>query len=512
MNYDVVVVGGGHNGLVASFYLARRGLKVAVVERREFVGGASVTEELWPGIKVSTGAYVLSLLRQRIIDDMNLTGNGLHVYNKDPGLFLPLGGKKHLFVWNDVKRTEKEIEKFSKRDSSSYGKWVRFWDSFYEMADFFMLNPPVSLSEVGDLLYRFKGSVDEETLTMIGRTFLQDARSFLDEFFESDEIKSALIEDSVVGTFASPSTPGTAYVLAHHVIGEVNGIKGMWGYVKGGMGGVTSAMAKAAMSVGVDVITSTEVEEILVKDNAVTGVKTRDGRIINSKVVLSNADPKTTFLKLVKDVESDVTRRISALKSRGVSFKVVGYTEELPDFGNGTSLGPEHVASELIMPNVDYIEKAYDEARTLGYSREPWLSINFQTSVDPTVAPAGKHVFSIFGQYLPFSNKLDDMKEKIADITIGKIREYAPNFKPVKYEVITPLDIKRRFGIWEGNIFHIDMTPDQLYVFRPTVGMSRYRTPIKGLYLCGSGAHPGGGVTGAPGYNAAHAVLEDLRV
>lgn len=312
---------------------------------------------------------MLSLLRQRIIDDMNLEGNGLYVYNKDPGLFLPLGGRKNLYIWNDLKRTQKEIEKFSRKDSLSYSKWVRFWDSFYQMADFFMLNPPISLSEVGDLLYRFKGSIDEETLTLIGRTFLQDARSFLDEFFESDEVKSALIEDSVVGTFASPSTPGTAYVLAHHVIGEVNGIKGMWGYVRGGMGGVTSAMAKAAVRVGVDIITSTEVEEILVKDDTVTGVKTKDGRVINSRIVLSNTDPKTTFLRLVKEVDNDVTKRISALKSKGVSFKLVGYTEELPDFGNGTSLSPEHVASELIMPNVDYIEKAYDDARTLVLKR-----------------------------------------------------------------------------------------------------------------------------------------------
>ncbi|MUN29216.1 phytoene desaturase family protein [Sulfuracidifex metallicus] len=511
MRYDALIIGGGHNGLVASFYLARRGLKVAVLERREIVGGASVTEELWPGIRISTGAYVLSLLRPRIINEMNLPENGLHVYNKDPGLFLPLG-RKNLFIWNDIKRTQKEIEKFSKKDSLAYSKWIKFWDTFYDLADFFMLTPPVTISDVGDLLYRFKGSIDEENLSRIGRTFLQDARSFLDEFFESDEVKSALIEDSVVGTFASPSTPGTAYVLAHHVIGEVNGIKGMWGYVKGGMGGVTSAMARACEKMGVDIMTSTEVEEILVKNGEVAGVKTKDGRIIESKIVLSNADPKTTFLKLVNDVDEEIRKRVSALKSKGVSFKVVGYTEELPDFGNGKSLGPEHVASELIMPNVDYIERAYDDARVLGYSREPWLSINFQTSVDPTVALPGKHVFSIFGQYLPFNDRLDDMKEKIAEITLEKVREYAPNFKPVKYEVITPLDIKRRFGIWEGNIFHIDMTPDQLYIFRPALGMSRYKTPIKGLYLCGSGTHPGGGVTGAPGYNAAHAVLNDLNV
>ncbi|MEM4138767.1 MAG: NAD(P)/FAD-dependent oxidoreductase, partial [Sulfolobaceae archaeon] len=243
------------------------------------------------------------------------------------------------------------------------------------------------------------------------------------------------------------------------------------------------------------------------------GIKLSNGKFIKSKIVISNADPKTTFLKLLKNAEIDeeFLRRIRALKTKGVSFKIVGYLEELPDFGNGKYLSPEHIASELIMPSVEYIEKAYLDAKVYGYSKEPWLSINIQSTVDPTVAPEGKFVFSIFGQYLPYSNKLDDLKEKIAEITFEKIREYAPNFKPIKYEVLTPLDIERRFGIWEGNIFHLDMTPDQLYFFRPLVGYSDYRTPIKGLYLCGSGTHPGGGVTGAPGYNAAMQVIRDLK-
>ncbi|MEM0173050.1 MAG: NAD(P)/FAD-dependent oxidoreductase [Sulfolobaceae archaeon] len=512
--YDVVIIGAGHNGLVAASYLAMNGLKVGVFERREIVGGACVTEELWPGIKVSTGAYVLSLLRPKIIKDLQLEKYGLKVYIKDPALFVPFNNNKKLYIWISTEKTKKEIEKFSKKDAVAYDKWVKFWDKFSEIIDFLILSKPINVSEAEDLLKFFKGfNVDEELALRMIRVFFQDGKSLLDEYFESDEVKSALIEDAVVGTFASPSTPGTAYVLAHHVIGEVNGIKGAWGYVEGGMGGVTQAMLRAAMNLGVKIFTNSEVLEIVTEGNKVAGIKLSNGKFIKSKIVISNADPKTTFLKLLKNAEIDeeFLRRIRALKTKGVSFKIVGYLEELPDFGNGKYLSPEHIASELIMPSVEYIEKAYLDAKVYGYSKEPWLSINIQSTVDPTVAPEGKFVFSIFGQYLPYSNKLDDLKEKIAEITFEKIREYAPNFKPIKYEVLTPLDIERRFGIWEGNIFHLDMTPDQLYFFRPLVGYSDYRTPIKGLYLCGSGTHPGGGVTGAPGYNAAMQVIRDLK-
>ncbi|MEM3801427.1 MAG: NAD(P)/FAD-dependent oxidoreductase, partial [Saccharolobus sp.] len=292
-----------------------------------------------------------------------------------------------------------------------------------------------------------------------------------------------------------------------------NGVKGAWGYVEGGMGGVTQALKKSAEYFGAQVYANTEVDEILVKNGRVEGIKLKSGKIINARIVVSNADPKTTFLRLLRNAELDeeFIRKVRSLKNTGVSFKIVGYLEELPDFGNGKALSPEHVASELIMPSMSYIEKAYDDARNLGYSKEPWLSINIQSSVDPTVAPPGKFSFSIFGQYLVYNKKNDEMKEKIAEITFDKIREFAPNFKPVKYEVLTPLDIERRFGISGGNIFHLDMTPDQLYFFRPIIGYSDYTTPIRGLYLCGSGTHPGGGVTGAPGYNASMKILEDLK-
>ncbi|BCS92789.1 phytoene desaturase family protein [Metallosphaera javensis (ex Sakai et al. 2022)] len=512
--YDVAIVGGGHNGLVAASYLAMNGLKVAVFERRNIVGGASVTEELWPGVKVSTGAYVLSLLRPRIVRDLNLERFGLEVITKDPGLFVPFGKGKSLYIWNDLKRTQREIEKFSKRDAVAYEKWLKFWDPLYELTDFLMLSPPPSWEDLDGLISLVRGqSLDLSSLAFSLRSIVQDASSLLDEFFESDEVKAALVEDAVVGTMASPSTPGTAYVLAHHVLGEVNGVKGSWGYVKGGMGGVTQALRRSAEHLGVDIFTGAEVDSILVRGGKAEGVMLSSGKVIHSKVVVSNADPKTTFLKLLRDaeLEEDFLRKVKSLKSRGVSFKIVGFTEELPDFGNGSTLGPEHVASELILPSVEYVERAFTDAKSLGYSKEPWLSINIQSSVDPTVAPPGKFSFSIFGQYLPYSKNLDEMKELVYQLSMEKIREYAPNFKPVKYEVLTPLDIERRFGITEGNIFHLDMTPDQLYVFRPLPGLHDYTTPVQSLYLCGSGTHPGGGVTGAPGFNAAQKILSDLK-
>ena len=509
MKFDAVVVGGGHNGLVAASYLAMEGMSVALLERRELVGGACVSEELWPGVRVSTGAYVLSLLRPKVIRDLRLYENGLKVYMKDPGLFLPLGNAKSLSIWSDTEKTSKEISKFSKKDALEYPRWVKFWDQLYDLFDLLMLSPPV---DVKSLLPSLSGLLSEN-LEEFAQVFLKDAESMLRERFESEELISALIEDSVVGTFLPPSAPGTAYVLAHHVLGEVNGVKGAWGYVEGGMGGVTRAMERAARSMGVKIFTNAEVDEILVKGNSVTGVKLRDGRIIESKVVLSNADPKTTFLKMLRNAEIDpsLLRRISSIKSRGTSFKLVGYLEELPDFGKGKHLSPEHSSSILIMPEVKYVERAYSDAVSLGKSREPWLSINIQSALDPTVAPSGKFSFSIFGQYLPYAKDLDDIKDEYGELVLDKVREYAPNFKPARYEVLTPLDLERRFGLWEGHIFHGEMTPDQLYLFRPIPRMSRYSTLINGLYLCGAGTHPGGGVTGAPGYNAAQQVIHDLK-
>jgi len=513
--YDAVIIGGGHNGLVTASYLAKEGLKVAIFERRNIIGGAAVTEELWPGIRVSTASYVFSLFRSKIIEDLQLYNYGLKVYLKDPGLFVPFGNNKSITIWTSVKKTQKEIERFSKKDALAYEKFSSLLETFSEIVDLLIMNRPIKVSEVEEIVKILKGlNVDENTALTIARMFFQDGKSFLDEFFESEEVKSALIEDAVVGTDASPSTPGTAYVLLHHNFGEVNGVKGAWGYVEGGMGGVSNALRRFAESHGVDIFTNAEVDEIITKDGKAKGIKLKDGKIVESKIVVSNTDPKTTFLKLLRnaDLDEEFIKKVKSLKTTGVSFKINGYIEELPDFGTGKSLRPEHIASILTIPSVDYVERAYIDSKVIGYSREPWLSLNIPSTVDPTLAPQGKFVFNIFGQYLPYSKDLDNTKDKIAEITIEKIREYAPNFKPIKFEMLTPLDLERRFGIWGGNIFHLDMTPDQLYFFRPLIGYSDYRTPIKNLYLCGSGTHPGGGVTGAPGYNAAMEILKGEKL
>ncbi len=512
--YDVIIVGGGHNGLVAASYLAKAGLRVAVFERRHIVGGACVTEELWPGVRVSTGAYVLSLLREKIIEDLRLKDFGLKVYTKDPGVFVPFGGGKHLSIWTHTAKTQREIERFSKNDADAYAKWVAFWDKFGEVADKLMLTPPPNLDDAEDVL-ELVGSLelDKDLALDFARVFLTDAKTLVEEYFESEEVRAAFVGDGVVGTFAGPSTPGTAYVLAHHVVGSVNGVKGAWGYVEGGMGGVTQALARCAGALGVEIHTGTPVDEVVERGGKVVGVRLQDGRLVEARCVVSNADPKTTFLRLLRNanVDSHVRRKVAALKSTGVSFKMVGYLEELPDYGMGKRLGPEHVASEYIMPSVGYIEDAYRDALSSGFSKDPWLSVNIQSSVDPTVAPRGYYSFSVFGQYLVYSDRLDEMREEVGLRIIDKVREYAPNFSPVAYQVLTPLDIERRFGMVGGNIFHLDMTPDQLYLFRPIPEYSRYQAAPEGMFLCGSGTHPGGGVTGAPGYNAAQRVLEWIR-
>jgi len=508
--YDVVVVGGGHNGLVCASYLAKEGLKVAVFERRPFMGGACVTEELWPGIKVSTGAYVFGLFRTKIADELELRRHGLKVITKEPGLFVPFGGSKHITIWNDIRKTEYEIQKFSHKDAREYEKWIRFWSTFSETIEPFLLSTPPNPEEAGALLSEI-GSLNMSL--DFAQVFTRDARSMLDEYFEAEEVKSALVEDAVVGTNLPPSSPGTAYILAHHLMSEANGIKGAWGYVVGGMGGVTQALEEHAVSLGVHMFAGQEVKEIVIKNGKAMGIRLADSKVIEAKCVVSNADPKTTLLRLISEekIENHLRRKVAALKSKGTSFKLVGYLAELPKF-DGIDVGTDELkASQLILPSVDYVERSYSEALTYGHSRNPWLSLNVQSSVDTSLAPPGYYSFSVFGQYLPYNQNLDAIRDEVEELVIAKIQEYASNFKPVKHKLLTPLDMERRFGMAEGNIFHLEMTPDQMYVFRPLPEINAYALPIEGLYLCGAGTHPGGGVMGAPGYNASKAVLRYLK-
>lgn len=518
--FDVIIIGAGHNGLVCACYLAKAGLKVAVFERRSIVGGMCVSEEIWPGFKLSTGAYVISLFKRKFIKELKLEQHGLKIFLKDPMIFVPFKNKSYIYLWSDVERTKKEIEKFSKKDSIAYEKWSSLWEKFSDIIELLMLNPPLGLDNFEEIIEFLKNTypVVKETVKEIGlseiqRIFLADAKSLLDEYFESEEIKAALVEDAIIGSLLGPSTPGSAYLMAHHEIGEVNGVKRAWGYVEGGMGGLTNALKSAAESLGVQIFLNSEVKKILIKNNRAEGIELANGRTFKSKIVVSNADPKTTFLKLVgeENLPERLTRRIKVLKSRGIAFKIVGILDELPDYiGFGKKLGPQHVSSSLILPSVEYAEKAFRDSLEGIPSREPVLSINIQSSVDSTVAIEGKHVFSIYAQYAPYNSEWDSIKDEYAERILETIREYAPNFRPLKQLVLSPLDLERRFGATEGNIFHIDMCLDQLYNLRPLPEMSNYSTTIENLYLCGAGTHPGGGVSGMPGYNAAMKILRDI--
>lgn len=507
--YDVVIIGGGHNGLVAASYLAEKGLKVAVFERREIIGGACVTEELWKGVKVNTGAYVLSLFHKKIIEDLKLDELGLKVYVKEPGLYLPMENGKNLFIYSNKEKTLKEIEKFSRNDKVNYEKWLSFWNKYLPVFKHLMLSPPVSFYSLIDISKKL--GIKESDVDELLRIIAMDGKRLLDEFFESEELKTALIEDAVVGANASPSTPGTAYVLIHHNLGEVNGVQGAWGYIEGGMGELSRKLMKAAEIRGAEIFLGSEVEEIVLRRGEVRGVKIK-GRLIEAKKVLSCIDPKSTFLKLMKDQEYDeeLSRKVRAIKAEGVACKMVGVLEELPNYnGLGTSLGPQHIASTLIMPDIKYIEDSYRDYLNRGGSKMPWASINIQTSVDKTLAPQNLHVFSIFSQYLSYNAKEDIIKE-FEDNLIEAVRRFAPNFNPIKKLFISTRDLEDRFGLYHGNIFHVEMTPDQIFNFRPIPELANYVTPIKGLYLGGAGLHPGGGVTGCPGYNAAMKILEGL--
>jgi len=516
--FDVIVVGGGHNGLTCACYLAKSGLKVAIFEKRQILGGACVSEELWPSYKLSTGAYVLSLYKQKFIDDLNLKKYGFEVYTKDPSLFLPFGKNKYLFIYNDIEKSKKEITKFSSKDAIAYEKWNKFWSNFVEIVNVLSLRQPISIFNAEEILLLLeeigkKINLNDFSIEDFQRVILSDAKSLLDEYFESDELKAALSEDAIIGSYITPSMPGSAYLLAHHLMGEVNGIKGSWGYVKGGMGGLTEALRKCAIDLGVSIFPSKPVKKILVKCNKAIGVETNDGKVYEAKYIVSNVDVKTTFLKLIDENEqpTEILNKIKNIKARGVSFKIAGIIEELPNYLDlGKSLQPQHIASALILPSIEYVEKAFRDLLDNKPSKEPFVSINIQSSLDRSVSSDNKHVFSLFVQYTPYNYNWQDNKEDFENVIFDKIREFAPNFKPIKYLSLSPKDLEERFSLPNGQIFQIDMTLDQLYNLRPLKELSRYSTHIDNLYLCGSSAHPGGGVSGIPGYNAAIRILRDI--
>ena len=512
--YDVIVVGAGHNGLVSAAYLAKAGLTVAVFEKRPIVGGAAITEEIWKGFKISRLSYAYSLFDPQIVRDLQLEKHGLRIVSTDPDLFVPFPERKHIFIWEDAKKTAQGFEQFSSKDAKSYPKYLEFWKGISELLGPMMLSPPLSLEDFTSVFASL------EALEGLKVLMFSSVSDLLDEYFESDYVKAAICPRGLIGTMVGPKSPGSAYVLGHHVIGGSSGETGIWGYLKGGMGALSDAIARSAESFGAEIARNAGVSSIDTQDDEVSGIELSDGTTVRAKFVVSNADPKQTFLRLVgrDKLDQNFVKGIEKIKDQGCVVKLNAALEELPDYKAlpGKNLGLQHKGITSIGPSMDYCEKAFDDAKYGNPSEHPFLRIVYHSANDPDLAPSGKHTMSIFAQYFPYNLKKgnwDERKEEVGDNIIDTLSEYAPNIKRavMQREVLTPLDMEREFSLPKGNIFHMEITPDQMFFFRPAAGWAQYRMPIKGLYLCGSGTHPGGGVTGAPGYNAAQAVLADAK-
>ena len=524
--YDIIIVGAGHNGLVTAAYLARAGMRVLVLERRDVVGGACVTEELWPGFKVSTASYVNSLLRPEIIRDLELARHGFELLPRSPSSFTPFPDGRFLLMGPDKELTRHQVSKFSRRDADALPRYEAMLERVADFIEPTLLQTPPdpwslrprNLLHLAGLGWRFLklGREGPRALEILTGA----ARPILDRWFESEELKIALATDAIIGAMASASVPGTAYVLFHHVMGQCNGVRGMWGYVRGGMGGISNALASAARARGVDIRVNSPVARILTRAGRVTGVALDDGTELTAPRVASNADAHVTFLKLVEegDLPPDFVSAVRAIDYSSASLKINVALSELPDFSavKGSALPPDaHLRGTIhIAPTLDYMEQAYDDAKYGRPSANPILECTIPSVLDTTVAPPGKHVMSFFVQYAPYrlrNGGWDQEKDRFADRCFDILNEYAPNFKRavIDRQVLSPLDLERRFGLTGGNIFQGAMTLPQLFFLRPLPGYADYRSPIKGLYLCGSATHPGGGVMGACGYNAAREILRD---
>ncbi|MGD1068878.1 MAG: NAD(P)/FAD-dependent oxidoreductase [Bryobacteraceae bacterium] len=520
---DAIIVGGGHNGLVTAAYLAKAGKRVLVLERRAMPGGCAVTEELWPGYRVSTGAYLVSLLQDRIVRELELARFGYRVQPKDPAFFSVFPDGRHLFFWQDQRKTLAEIAKFSERDALAYPKYEAWLERLAQVVESLLLvtPPPLPPARAGDfveylkLLGRFRRLSPRE-ITGLVKIFTQSAADLLDEWFESPEIKVTLATDGVIGANGGPRSAGTAYILMHHCMGGVSGKRGLWGFVRGGMGAVSEAIAASARGCGAEIRFNAPVSRVLVRNGRAYGVALENGDEHHAPVIASNLDPKLTFQKLLQpsDLDEDFRAAVEHYRVEGTSLKMNLALDGLPDFTAfpGTA-GPQHGATMHICPSIDYVERAWDDAKYGRPSQNPLIEMTCPTVYDPALAPADKHIMGIFLQYAPYTLRdanWDDLREPYGDRVLDAIGEYAPNIHQIVRErqVLSPLDLERRFGISGGNIFHGEMSLDQMFFLRPVAGWARYRTPIAGLYLCGSGAHPGGGVMGAPGYNAAREILK----
>ena len=522
--YDAIIIGAGHNGLVTAAYLARAGRQVLVLERRDMVGGCAVTEELWPGYRVSTGAYLVSLLQDRIVRELELERFGYRVDAKDPAFFSAFPDGRHFFMWQDRARTLAEIAKFSRHDAEVYAAYEDQLERIARVIEDLLLITPPPFPPRGPLDFldylKLAGrmrSLRSKDLVALVKIFTQSAAELLDEWFESDEVKVTLATDGVIGANGGPRSPGTAYILLHHSMGGVGGHRGLWGFVRGGMGAVAEAIAASARAKGAAVRTHAAVDRVLVRDGRAFAVVLANGEEIEATIIASNLDPKATFLRLIEEsaLEPDFVSTVRRFRSEGTSAKINLALTGLPEFtAFPATPGPHHRATMHICPSIEYVEHAWDDAKYGRPSERPLLELTIPTMYDASLAPPGRHIMGIFLQYAPYTLRegaWDELRESFGDHAIALIEEYVPNIRSIieHREVLTPLDLERRFGITGGNIFHGEMSLDQMFVMRPVAGWARYRTPIQGLYLCGSGAHPGGGVMGAAGYNCAREILKE---
>lgn len=527
---DALIIGGGHNGLVCAAYLAAAGLKVTVLERRSVVGGAAVTEEFHPGFRNSVASYTVSLLNPKVIRDLELAKHGLRVVERKVSNFLPTDDGRYLLVGGG--RTASEVAKFSSRDAARLDAYGERLEAVADvLRDLVLETPPNAIegswrealpellraAHVGGKLRKLDMSMRRELLSL----FAMSAGDYLDGWFESAPIKAAYGFDGIVGNYASPYTPGSAYILLHHVFGEVNGKKGAWGHAIGGMGAITQAMAKSAQARGAVIRVSTPVREVIVEGGRAVGVVTESGETLRAAAVISNLNPKLLYQKLIapQALPDEFRERIGRWRCGSGTFRMNVALSELPDFTclPGKALAEHHTSGIIIAPTLSYMEQAYFDARSNGWSRKPIVEVVISSTLDDSLAPPGQHVASLFCQHvapeLPNGESWDARREEVADLMIDTVNAYAPNFKAAVLgrQINSPLDLERTFGLIGGDIMHGALTLDQMFSARPMLGYGNYRGPLQGLYMCGAGTHPGGGVTGAPGHNAAREILSDFR-
>ncbi|MFM2099049.1 MAG: hypothetical protein RLZZ366_588 [Pseudomonadota bacterium] len=520
---DVLIIGAGHNGLVCAFYLARAGLKVRIVERLDTVGGAAVTEEFHPGFRNSVASYTVSLLQPKVIADMKLADHGYRVIERPISNFLPQEDGRYLKLGGGLERTQAEFRRFSEHDAQVLPEYYDVLESVADvLRDLAMKSPPnigdgvktlIDGAMQGRKLARLPLARQRDVLDL----FTKSARSLLDGWFESEAVKAAFGFDAVVGNYASPDTPGSAYVLLHHVFGEVNGKKGAWGHAVGGMGAITQAMAKVCRDAGVEISLESPVERVLVDGGKVAGVRLVSGEEIAASTVIGNVGPKLLYEKLMEpsDLDPEFTRRIKGFKAGSGTFRMNVALSELPRFTCLPEPGEHHQSGIIIAPTLDYMDRAFTDAKMFGWSKKPIVEMLIPSTVDDSLAPPGRHVASLFCQQfapvLPDGRDWDAEEGAAADTIIDTVEAQAPGFRAsiLGRQILSPKGLERRFGLTGGDIMHGAMSLDQLWSARPVLGNGAYRGPVKGLYMCGAGTHPGGGVTGAPGHNCAREVIAD---